>query len=158
MTKDKDPLQISLVDTATGDVVAFGPLSSENIMVLVLDGLYCGTKQKDKKEFENHIVRQRDGKGPLLKGKLVIQLTDGVGYLQDISFTDNSSWTPSKKFRLAVCCETEGIQEGISDPFRVKELRSARKSISISVSVSFYYMIFYFCFIYNTLHEYIENN
>ncbi|XP_074557136.1 uncharacterized protein LOC141813127 isoform X2 [Curcuma longa] len=125
MTKDKDPLQISLVDTATGDVVAFGPLSSENIMVLVLDGLYCGTKQKDKKEFENHIVRQRDGKGPLLKGKLVIQLTDGVGYLQDISFTDNSSWTPSKKFRLAVCCETEGIQEGISDPFRVKELRSA---------------------------------
>ncbi|XP_042468219.1 calmodulin-binding protein 60 F-like isoform X2 [Zingiber officinale] len=124
MAKDKDPLQISLVDTATGDCVASGPLSSENIMVLVLDGHFCGTKQRDKKEFENHIVHQRVDKGPLLKGKLVIQLTSGVGYLQDISFTDNSSRRPSKKFRLAVCCETEGIQEGISNPFRVKEHRS----------------------------------
>lgn len=146
MAKDNNPVQISLVDTATGDSVASGPLSSKNIMVLVLDGHFYGTKQKGKKEFENHIVCQRDGKGPLLKGKLVIQLMDGVGYLQDISFTDNSSWRPSKKFRLAVSCETEGIQEGISNPFRVKEHRSYRKSISFSVSVSFYYMIFLLLF------------
>lgn len=158
MAKDNNPVQISLVDTATGDGVASGPLSSKNIIVLVLDGHFCGTKQKGKKEFENHIVCQRDGKGPLLKGKLVIQLMDGVGFLQDISFTDNSSWRPSKKFRLAVRCETEEIQEGISNPFRVKERRSSRKSISFSVSVSFYYMIFCFYFIYNTLDEYIENN
>jgi len=47
-------------------------------------------------------VREREGKRPLLTGDTTVQLKDGVGVVGDITFTDNSSWIRSRKFRLGV--------------------------------------------------------
>lgn len=55
-----------------------------------------------QEEFEQFIVKEREGKRPLLTGDTTVQLKDGVGFLGDITFTDNSSWIRSRKFRLGV--------------------------------------------------------
>ncbi|RWW04926.1 hypothetical protein GW17_00031822 [Ensete ventricosum] len=130
-TKDQNLVQISIIDTTTGKRVTSGPWSSVKVEVLALHGDFnCdGQKRWTKDEFNNHIVVAREGKGPLLTGKLVIQLTDGVGYLDNVSFSDNSIWTRSNKFRLAVrLYKAEGAQEGISEPLRVKDCRGQCES------------------------------
>ncbi|WOL03279.1 calmodulin-binding protein 60 A-like [Canna indica] len=126
MTKDKNHVQISIFDTTTQTIVTSGPFSSVKIKVLVLHGDFHGDgyERWTKEEFDNHIVIEREGRGPLLTGKLNIQLRNGVGYLDDIAFSDNSVWTRSKKFRLAVRIDgTGGAQEGMSEPIRVKDRR-----------------------------------
>ncbi|THU62659.1 hypothetical protein C4D60_Mb01t07410 [Musa balbisiana] len=125
-TKDQNLIQISIIDTTTGKRATSGPWSSVKVEVLALHGDFnCdGQKRWTKDEFNNHIVVAREGKGPLLSGKLVIQLTNGVGYLDNVSFSDNSIWTRSQKFRLALrLYKAEGAQEGISEPLRVKDRR-----------------------------------
>ncbi|URD73085.1 Calmodulin binding protein-like [Musa troglodytarum] len=126
MTKNQNLVQISIIDTATGKRVTSGPWSSVQVEVLALHGDFnCdGQKRWTKDEFNNHIVVARKGKGPLLTGELIIQLTNGVGYLDNVSFSDNSSWTRSQKFRLALrLYKAEGAQEGISETLRVKDRR-----------------------------------
>lgn len=142
MTKDQNLIQISIIDTTTGKRATSGPWSSVKVEVLALHGDFnCdGQKRWTKDEFNNHIVVAREGKGPLLSGKLVIQLTNGVGYLDNVSFTDNSIWTRSQKFRLALrLYKAEGAQEGISEPLRVKDRRGQCKSTFVNLFHFFNY-------------------
>ena len=46
----------------------------------------------DGEEFKNNIVREREG--------AFVNLKEGIGFVSEISFTDNSSWTRSRRFRL----------------------------------------------------------
>ncbi|KAJ6384610.1 hypothetical protein OIU78_027840 [Salix suchowensis] len=75
-----------------------------------------------------NVIREREGRRPLVTGELTVTLRDGVGQLGDIVFTDNSSWQRSRKFRLGarpvqkVSDETR-IREGRSEAFVVKDHR-----------------------------------
>ncbi|XP_034224251.1 calmodulin-binding protein 60 E-like isoform X2 [Prunus dulcis] len=123
-------IHVVLLDHSTGTVLQTGPESAAKLNVVVLEGDF--NEEADdiwtKEHFENHEVKEREGKRPLLTGDLQITLKEGVGTLGDLTFTDNSSWTRSRKFRLGVkispgYCEGIRICEAKTDAFSVKDHR-----------------------------------
>ncbi|KAH9562949.1 hypothetical protein CY35_05G099300 [Sphagnum magellanicum] len=123
-------IHVMLLDASTSQVVTAGPESSAKLDVVVLEGDFAVDDEDNWKQvdFENAMVRERDGKRPLLTGELSVTLKDGVGTLGDLTFTDNSSWIRSRKFRLAVkiCsgfCEGLRIREAKTEAFIVKDHR-----------------------------------
>ncbi|CAN4117439.1 unnamed protein product [Withania somnifera] len=123
-------IHIVLLDGNTGHVVTSGPESSVKLDVVVLGGDFSNEDDDGwtEEEFESHIVKERDGKRPLLTGDLQVILKDGVGSLGELTFTDNSSWIRSRKFRLGlkvVSGSREGIhiREAKTEAFSVKDHR-----------------------------------
>ncbi|KAE9448751.1 hypothetical protein C3L33_19350, partial [Rhododendron williamsianum] len=101
-SEDCNPVKIVILDSVSGEVISSGPLSSLRIEIVVLNGDFGADYQEDwtEKEFNANLVCERKGKGPWVTGELVITLRDGVGYVGDVSFTDNSSRIRCQKFRL----------------------------------------------------------
>uniref|UniRef100_A0A5B7AKZ3 Calmodulin-binding protein 60 D n=1 Tax=Davidia involucrata TaxID=16924 RepID=A0A5B7AKZ3_DAVIN len=120
-SEDSRPVRIIILDASSKKIISSGPLSSIKIEIVVLDGDFGADDQEDwtEKEFNANVVREREGKRPLVTGDLSITLRDGVGYIGDISFTDNSSWTRSRKFRLGA-----RTVQSISTEVRIREARS----------------------------------
>ncbi|KAM1173194.1 hypothetical protein ACFX13_026551 [Malus domestica] len=123
-------IHVVLVDLSTGSVMQTGPESATKLNVVVLEGDFNEEAEDNwtKEHFENHEVKEREGKRPLLTGDLQVVLKEGVGTLGDLTFTDNSSWTRSRKFRLGVkispgYCEGIRVCEGKTDAFCVKDHR-----------------------------------
>ncbi|KAJ9168926.1 hypothetical protein P3X46_020402 [Hevea brasiliensis] len=121
---------IVLIDANTGHVVTSGPESAVKLDVIVLEGDFNNEDDDNwtQEEFESHVVKEREGKRPLLTGDLQVTLKDGVGTLGELTFTDNSSWIRSRKFRLGLkvasgCCEGIRIREAKTDAFTVKDHR-----------------------------------
>lgn len=103
-------------------------LLSAKIRVVVLDGDFNKNDQGcwTSEEFRNHIVRPRDKVGAVLTGELELSLKNGEAYIHDATFVDNSKFMRSGKFRLGVMVIDdlgERIQEGITEPFVVKDRR-----------------------------------
>ncbi|KAI9087507.1 hypothetical protein K1719_030377 [Acacia pycnantha] len=101
--EDGSNLRVCLVDSEKGKVVSSGPESSAKVEIVVLEGDF--EDESDlwlSEDFKSNIVREREGKKALLMGDVVLQLKDGIGMVGEISFTDNSSWTRSRRFRLGV--------------------------------------------------------
>ncbi|KAK4851394.1 hypothetical protein QYF36_014740 [Acer negundo] len=129
--KSNESVKIVLVDTIRKEPVTSGPLSSIKIQILVLDGDFGCEAQENwtEQEFNAKVVHEREGKRPLLTGELNIMLRDGVGIINDLSFTDNSIWIRCRKFRLgARVVQSIGgqvsIKEAISEAFMVKDHRA----------------------------------
>ncbi|GAA0162474.1 hypothetical protein LIER_18560 [Lithospermum erythrorhizon] len=123
-------IHIVLIDGNTGHVVTSGPESSAKLDIVVLEGDFNNEDDDGwtQDEFESHIVKEREGKRPLLTGDLQITLKEGVGTLGELTFTDNSSWIRSRKFRLGLkvvsgCCEGVRIREAKTEAFTVKDHR-----------------------------------
>ncbi|XP_022720530.1 calmodulin-binding protein 60 D-like isoform X3 [Durio zibethinus] len=123
-------IHIVLIDTNTGHVITCGPESSVRLDVVVLEGDFNKEDDDDwtQEEFDSHIVKEREGKKPLLTGDLQVMMKDGVGTLGELTFTDNSSWIRSRKFRLGLkvasgSCEAIRIREAKTDAFTVKDHR-----------------------------------
>lgn len=115
-------VKIVILDARSKDIITSGPLSSVKIEILVLDGDFGTTDDNEdwtESEFNTNIVREREGKRPLVTGELFVTLRCGVGYIDDVSFTDNSSWIRSRKFRLGARAVS-----GISKEVRIREARS----------------------------------
>ncbi|XP_057439037.1 calmodulin-binding protein 60 B-like isoform X2 [Lotus japonicus] len=121
-------LQIELRDAANQQRVVKDEGSSMRIKICVLDGDF-GSEDWTAEEFNAQILSPREGKGPLLVGGTIITLKNGVGYIsKKIVFTDNSSGTRSRKFRLGVKIVQSNssrtdIREGRSEPFKVLDYR-----------------------------------
>ncbi|MQM15225.1 hypothetical protein Taro_048167 [Colocasia esculenta] len=129
-SEDSTPVKLVIEDSSSGMIITYGPLSSVRIEIVVLDGDFCVDEQEDwtEKEFSDNVVREREGKRPLLTGDLVLTLRGGVGTFGAVTFTDNSSWIRSRKFKLGARilpnnCSEERIQEAISGAFFVKDHR-----------------------------------
>ncbi|KAL3750055.1 hypothetical protein ACJRO7_011092 [Eucalyptus globulus] len=128
--EDGTPLRIELVDGRTSERIRSGPLSSIKLRIVVLDGDFGLDEGEDwtEKEFNCNIVREREGKRPLIIGVLNVTLQGGIGSLLNLIITDNSSWMRSRKFRLGaqaaqkISTETR-IREARSEPFVVKDRR-----------------------------------
>lgn len=128
LSVDKSPLTINLYDPISRKIVTTGPLSSSKVNIVVLDGDFALDKSSGS-NFDGKALRNREGKRPLLTGEqLVILLQKGVGYIREVSFTDNSKWTRSGKFRLGlkICTNSDDqalVRHGISNAFKVKDHR-----------------------------------
>ncbi|XP_020676588.1 calmodulin-binding protein 60 B-like isoform X1 [Dendrobium catenatum] len=123
-------IHVVLIDANSGRVVTSGPESFAKIDVVVLEGDFNNEDDEDltDEEFESHVVKEREGKRPLLTGDLQVSLKEGVGTLGELTFTDNSSWIRSRKFRLGLkissgYCDGIRIREGKTEAFTVKDHR-----------------------------------
>lgn len=123
-------IHVVLIDANTGHVMTSGPESSMKLEVVVLEGDFNNEDDEDwsQEEFESHVVKEREGKRPLLHGELHVTLKEGVGTLGELTFTDNSSWIRSRKFRLGLkvaagYCEGMRIREAKTEAFTVKDHR-----------------------------------
>ncbi|KAI3472309.1 hypothetical protein Pfo_031016 [Paulownia fortunei] len=129
VSEDRSPVKIILYDSTSKKVVTSGPFSSIKVNISVLDGDFVPDYREDwsKKDFDSKVVQNRVGKRPLVTGELIVPLQDGVGYIGEVSFTDNSSWIRSGKFRLGIKVHSSfdemNIREGISNSFKVKDHR-----------------------------------
>ncbi|RDX65568.1 Calmodulin-binding protein 60 B [Mucuna pruriens] len=124
------PIHFVLVDTKTGHVVTSGPASCVKLDIVVLEGDFNNEDDDNwsEEDFDSHIVKEREGKRPLLTGDLQVTLKEGVGTLGELTFTDNSSWIRSRKFRLGLkvssdCYEGMRIREAKTEAFTVKDHR-----------------------------------
>ncbi|MQM10141.1 hypothetical protein Taro_043032 [Colocasia esculenta] len=127
--EDCSAISLALVDHSTGKVVSVGPESSMKVEIVVLEGDFEGDENSwTFEEFRNNIVKEREGKRSLLSGDVFLELNEGNGVLGELAFTDNSSWTRSRKFRLGAKVE-DGyfngmrVKEAKTDPFMVKDHR-----------------------------------
>ncbi|KAL5215466.1 hypothetical protein ABZP36_006867 [Zizania latifolia] len=123
-------IHVVLLDANTGRVVTSEPESFAKLDVLVLEGDFNKEQDEDwtEEEFENHVVKEREGKRPLLTGDLQVNLKEGVGTIGELIFTDNSSWIRSRKFRLGLrvssgFCEGVRVKEAKTEAFTVKDHR-----------------------------------
>ncbi|CAL0308546.1 unnamed protein product [Lupinus luteus] len=133
--KENKPIEIALYDTISKSIVTEGPLSSIKIEICVLDGEFGsnGSEDWNAEEFNAKILSERKDKAHLLKGDRVIKLKNGVGIINNVSFTDISRWIQNGRFRLGAkvlktTINEANIKEGRSIPFMVMHDRSeARK-------------------------------
>ncbi|XP_068321296.1 calmodulin-binding protein 60 B-like isoform X2 [Pyrus communis] len=123
-------IPIVLIDANTKNVVTSGPESAVKLDIVVLEGDFNNEDDENwtEEEFESHVVKEREGKRPLLTGDLQVTLKEGVGTLGELTFTDNSSWIRSRKFRLGLkvasgYCDNIRIREAKTDAFTVKDHR-----------------------------------
>ncbi|XVE98741.1 hypothetical protein REPUB_Repub03eG0134000 [Reevesia pubescens] len=123
-------IHVVVVDANTGHAVTTGPEAYVKLDVVVLEGDFNNEDDEDwtQEEFESHVVKEREGKRPLLTGDLQVTLKEGVGTLGDLTFTDNSSWIRSRKFRLGLkvasgFCEGIRVREAKTEAFTVKDHR-----------------------------------
>ncbi|KAK9099915.1 hypothetical protein Scep_023345 [Stephania cephalantha] len=123
-------IHVVLLDSNNGHVVTSGQESSLKLDIVVLEGDFNNEDDEGwtQEEFESHVVKEREGKRPLLTGDLQVTLKEGVGTVGDLTFTDNSSWIRSRKFRLGLkvasgYCEGIRIREAKTDAFTVKDHR-----------------------------------
>ncbi|XP_062025535.1 calmodulin-binding protein 60 A isoform X1 [Rosa rugosa] len=127
--EESSSIQVALIDCFTGQIVKSGPESAAKVEIVVLEGDFDGEEGDNwtPEEFKNNIVREREGKKPLLTGEAVINLNDGVVSVSEISFTDNSSWTRSRRFRLGarVVDNFDGtrVREAKTESFIVRDHR-----------------------------------
>uniref|UniRef100_A0A8R7P5E1 Calmodulin binding protein-like N-terminal domain-containing protein n=1 Tax=Triticum urartu TaxID=4572 RepID=A0A8R7P5E1_TRIUA len=83
-------LSIALVDTLTREVVVMGKESLLKVEIVVLEGDFEDGEGNDwiAQEFNTNIVRERQGKQPLLSGDVFVGLDRGIGRVGDVSFTE----------------------------------------------------------------------
>ncbi|RDY07888.1 Calmodulin-binding protein 60 D, partial [Mucuna pruriens] len=114
------PFQIALFDVRTQSVVNDGPLSSLKIEICVLGGEFgsCDNDDWTEDEFNSNIVREREGKGPLLIGDRFITLKNGVGCIPNIAFSDNSRWQRSRRFRIGAKVVQPTYGEKIQEAYK----------------------------------------
>jgi len=131
-----NPILVVLVDKSGGQTVRTSLPHPIKLEIVVLDGDFPsnsdGNESWTSEEFNNRIVKERAGKRPLLTGELNLTMRDGIAPVEDIEFTDNSSWIRSRKFRVAVRVapgtnQTIRIREGMTEPFIVKDHRGECK-------------------------------
>ncbi|CAK7350702.1 unnamed protein product [Dovyalis caffra] len=114
-------IHIVLIDANTGCAVTCGPESSVKLDIIVLEGDFNNEDDDNwtQEQFESHVVKEREGKRPLLTGDLQVTLKEGVGTLGELTFTDNSSWIRSRKFRLGL-----KVASGYCDGIRIREAKT----------------------------------
>lgn len=132
MDIDGNPIHVTLVDKSGGQMIPTSLPHPIKLEIVVLDGDFPAGGDNNEswtsEEFNNHIVKERTGKRPLLTGELNLTMRDGIAPIEDIEFTDNSSWIRSRKFRVAVRVapgsnQTVRMREGMTEPFVVKDHR-----------------------------------
>ncbi|XP_028555810.1 protein SAR DEFICIENT 1 isoform X2 [Dendrobium catenatum] len=127
---DGYPLEILLVDTATGKKPITSFSSSIKVELVVLDGDFpCDDSDNwSTVDFNRHIVKERTGRRPLLTGDIALTLKNGETSIDELKFTDNSSWIRSRHFRIGARVSSGSlrgfdIREAATSRFMVKDHR-----------------------------------
>lgn len=137
--EESNQLRVMLIDTRGNQTVPVLFPSPFKVDIVVLDGDFPSDgKNWSNEEFDRYIVKERTGKRPLLGSELAVTVRDGVGLIENIEFTDNSSWIRSRKFRIGAkvaggSCQGVRIREAMTEAFVVKDHRGECKFSSFSI-------------------------
>lgn len=115
-----NPLELCLVDInyRRGDQIM--PIPDDRpleVGLFVLNGDFGPTGFEHtwtSQEFDNNVVKERSGKPSLLVGTLRVMLQHGKATIKDIKFTDNSSGTRSKTFKIGAKLLATRINDDLS--------------------------------------------
>lgn len=124
-----NPLDIVLVDADTGASPAAPPPALRvELVPLVGDFPPDGREDWSPEEFQKGVMKEREGKRPLLTGEVALTMRDGRATVSELQFTDNSSWVRCRKFRIGVrvapgSYDGSRIQEAMTDAFVVRDHR-----------------------------------
>ncbi|KAI4296160.1 hypothetical protein L6164_036141 [Bauhinia variegata] len=143
LDSDGNPITIVLVRKIDPIVPARIP-DPIQLEVVLLHGDFPFKDNEDwtSEEFESHVVKE--GRQSFLTGELKVTLRDGIATIEDIEFTDNSSWIRSRKFKVAVrvapgnSAKGERIREGVTEAFGVYDHPHLRKFNLFSIRLCLY--------------------
>ncbi|CAN8239699.1 unnamed protein product [Cochlearia groenlandica] len=132
---DNNPLEIILVNDSKSNHSIISTVNLDRPIRLDIVALHgdfnndCNNNKWSSDDFERSIVKERDGKRPLLAGEVTVTVRNGIGVIGDVEFTDNSSWIRSRKFRIGVRVvkgsSGQGVSvcEAVSEAFVVRDHR-----------------------------------
>ncbi|THF95108.1 hypothetical protein TEA_016974 [Camellia sinensis var. sinensis] len=127
------PIEIALFDTITEQLVNSGPEASAKVEIVVVEGDFDGDTRSNSalEDFNNKIVREKEGRKSLLSGNVYLNLKEGIGFVGEISFTHNANWMKRCELRLGakVVDNFNGarVREALTESFFVKDRRSTCK-------------------------------
>ncbi|XP_010428316.1 PREDICTED: protein SAR DEFICIENT 1 isoform X1 [Camelina sativa] len=108
---DNNQLEIILVDDSNNPVTLDRPIKLD---IVALHGDFPSGDKWSSDEFDSNIVKERDGKRPLLAGDVSVTVRNGVATIGEIEFTDNSSWIRSRRFRIGARVAKGGSDQGVT--------------------------------------------
>ncbi|RLM92386.1 calmodulin-binding protein 60 B-like isoform X1 [Panicum miliaceum] len=122
------PLEIVLVDADTGSPAALPQALRVELVPLFGDFPPDGREDWAPEEFQKRVVKEREGKRPLLTGEVGLTVREGRATVSELQFTDNSSWVRCRKFRIGVrvvpgSYDGARIQEAMTEAFVVRDHR-----------------------------------
>ncbi|KAM3198055.1 hypothetical protein ACQJBY_073256 [Aegilops geniculata] len=124
-----EPLQVILVDADTGSPCGALPqFMRVELVPLFGDFPPDGREDWTAGEFARGVVKERAGKRPLLTGDVGLTMRDGRAVVNDLQFTDNSSWVRCRKFRIGArvvpgSYEGARVAEAMTEAFNVRDHR-----------------------------------
>ena len=124
-----NPLEVILVDADTGSPAVLPQALRVELVPVFGDFPPEGREDWSAFEFQRNVVKEREGKRPLLTGDVSLTMRDGRATVGELQFTDNSSWVRCRKFRIAVravpgtVCDGARIQEAMTEAFVVRDHR-----------------------------------
>lgn len=126
-----NPLEVILVGEDTGGLLS----QFLRIELVPLLGDFPGENRNgwDAEEFQESIVRPRQANRPLLVGHVSLTMRQGTVTVDDLQFTDNSSWVRGGTFCIGarvVPGTYDGasrIQEALTNPILVRDQQANRK-------------------------------
>ncbi|KAH7296118.1 hypothetical protein KP509_26G009400 [Ceratopteris richardii] len=130
-SENRNSIRGCLQDAGTGDTVRMDIESPQKLGTAVLEGDFSNDEEDwTYEDFENHVVKDREGKGSILAEDLTLSLKKGISTLGEFIFTDNSRWMRTKNFRLGVKLSTGfyrggRVREAITEAFFVKDHQGA---------------------------------
>ncbi|KAL5223351.1 hypothetical protein ABZP36_028064 [Zizania latifolia] len=123
------PLEIILVDVGTGSPATLQQALRIEVVPLLGDFPPEDREEWAAEEFQQRgIVKERAGKRPLLTGDVNLTMRDGSVAVNELQFTDNSSWVRCRKFRIGVrlapgSFDGARIGEAMTEAFVVRDHR-----------------------------------
>jgi hypothetical protein len=129
-----NPLEIILVDVDTGLQPASSLPHALRVELVPVSGGFPpdGDDDWSADEFNRSVVKEREGKRPLLTGEVSHTMRGGRGGVTvgELQFTDNSSWVRCRKFRIGArvvpggWCDGGGrVLEAVTEAFVVRDHR-----------------------------------
>ncbi|KVH98216.1 Calmodulin binding protein-like protein [Cynara cardunculus var. scolymus] len=98
--EDHKPFIVALVD-GTGKIVSTGAAAASKVEIVVLEG-DCNDDEAwnwSSDEFNSKIISDWNGK-KVLQGNVFLNLKEGVGSVDKLSFTHNKTWKKKRNCRL----------------------------------------------------------
>ncbi|OEL37229.1 Calmodulin-binding protein 60 D [Dichanthelium oligosanthes] len=119
------PLEIILVGAGTGSPTALPQLLFVQLVTLTGDFPPDGRENWTADEFQNGILDEGKGFCPLLIGDVIPVMWDGRAAVNELRFTDDSTWVRGRKFRIGARLRSSfdgaRVLEAITEAFEVKD-------------------------------------
>lgn len=133
--EDDNKLQVALRQIESGQIYSLSLGFPVEVEIVVVDGNFPGDSSSEwsTEDFNSNILKEREGRKPLLYGVCKAKLHEGIASFGEIKLTDSSILVKSRKFKLGAKVSPSShvrwmIKPTVTECFVVLAGRSKRKS------------------------------